>query len=174
MLLSTRTTPAKKAQFTALASSQRLSESALLSLLIDQLLDQNPVPATPAMDDDTPATERISLRLRPGDRQRLEQRAEARDMKLASYIVMLLRAHVRRDPPMPMAELAELKVAVGEVSAIGRNLNQLTRLAHSGSAGIDASLRSLLKDAQRQVEDVRRAVADVVRVHLTSWESEDA
>ncbi|MEO8250594.1 MAG: hypothetical protein ABI589_14630, partial [Burkholderiales bacterium] len=89
-LIATRAAPAKKAQFAALAARQRLTESALLTLLIDKVLDQNPQPAAPGdpdrgtSDSDPPATDRITLRLRPGDRERLEARADARSMKLSS------------------------------------------------------------------------------------------
>lgn len=46
--IAARTTPAKKAQFVSLAASRGMSESALLTLLIDAVLEENPAAAVAA------------------------------------------------------------------------------------------------------------------------------
>jgi hypothetical protein len=48
-------------------------------------------------------------------------------MASATYVSVLLRAHLRALTPLPKDELAALKEAVGALGAIGRNLNQMTR-----------------------------------------------
>ncbi len=94
-------------------------------------------------------------------------------MRPASYLVALIRSHVRHDAPLPTAELNTLKVAVGQLSAVGRNLNQLVHARHAGAApGGDLALT--LREAVARVEDVRRYVADLVRGNLMSWETGDA
>jgi hypothetical protein len=176
-LVSARVSPQTKVAFVALAKSRGITESKLLTLLVDTVLEQNPMHSAPgreASDEHAgAATERLSLRLRPGDRSLIDARAGARNMKPASYLVALIRAHVRGGAPLPTAELNTLKVAVGELSAIGRNLNQLARLANTGQ-GLGASLGNELRETQVRVEDVRRYVADLVRVNLMSWEAGDA
>ncbi len=93
-------------------------------------------------------------------------------MKAASYGAMLVRAHVRGRAPLPIGELNALKVAVGELSAIGRNLNQIARAANSReSSGV---LRDTLRQVQGQVAEVRESVAALVRENLMSWEAGDA
>ncbi len=94
-------------------------------------------------------------------------------MKPASYLVALIRAHVRHDAPLPTAELNALKVAVGQLSAVGRNLNQLVHASHAGAASVGDLVQTLHETVAR-VEDVRRYVADVVRGNLMSWEAGDA
>src|SRR5690349_14274122 len=67
-LVMSRTTPETKARFAALAASRGLTESALLTRLIDTVLEHNeavPPAGTPVPTE--PATDRISLRLRRGD-----------------------------------------------------------------------------------------------------------
>ena len=151
-----------------------MSESALLTLLMDAVLEQNDVPACAAANAEADAaTERVSLRLRPGDRRRVDARAAERNMKPASYVVALIRAHVRHDAPLPAAELNALKVAVGQLSAVGRNLNQLAHASHAGAALV-GDLVQTLRETLARVEDVRRYVADVVRGNLMSWEAGDA
>ncbi len=94
-------------------------------------------------------------------------------MKPASYLVALIRSHVRHDAPLPTAELNALKAAVGQLSAVGRNLNQLAHASHAGAALSAISCGPCMRPSAR-VEDVRRYVADLVRGNLMSWEAGDA
>lgn len=166
----------KKQQFAALAASKDMTESELLALLVDHVLGTNPPPA-PARELSTDedgheegTTERVTLRLRPGDRRQVEARAAQRKMRPGSYLVALIHAHLRRQAPLPVAELNQLKVAVGELSAVGRNLNQLARAANAGQVSAEG-LPTTLQAALQQVDEVRRQVADLVRVNIMSWEA---
>jgi hypothetical protein len=104
-LVAARTSPERKAKFAALAASRGMSESALLTLLMDTVLEENSVVAgVDSSDEDRPSSERVSLRLRQGDRRRVIARAAARDMKPASYLVALIRAHVRHEAHVPAVD----------------------------------------------------------------------
>jgi hypothetical protein len=74
---------------------------------------------------------RVCLRLAPVDRQLLMDRAEARGVRPATYVAVLVRSHLRRLTPLPTAELRVFRTAVLELSAMGRNLNVL--LQHMGT-----------------------------------------
>ena len=167
-------TPDRKGQFAALAASRGLSESKLLGLLIDSVLERNPVDE--ARDDrngEAANGDRITLRLRPGDRKWLRLRAQARGMKYTTYTAMLIRAHVRADPPMPLHELARIERSLSEVSTVGRNLNQIARRISEGR-GVDLRLRPELTGVLHAVEELRLALREVVKVNRISWESADA
>ena len=72
----------QKAGFAALALRRGLSESKLLGLLVDSVLERNPVDQ--AGDEHHSKVEegdRITLRLRPGDGQCLRLRAQRRGMR---------------------------------------------------------------------------------------------
>lgn len=170
-LIATRSSPERKARFEALAAGFGKSVSALLDQLIDTVLEENPVVAT--AEEEGGATPRVSLRLRAGDRELLNAKAAERGMKAASYAVMLLHAHVRGRAPVPIAELNQLKVAVGELSAVGRNLNQVAKAANAGQVA-GKVVEQMLPVVQRQVAEVREYVAALVRVNLQSWEAGDA
>jgi hypothetical protein len=54
-------------------------------------------------------------------------------MPAATYVSFVVRSHLRRLAPTPDVELKALKHAIGEIGAIGRNLNQIAHIAnHSG------------------------------------------
>lgn len=167
-LIATRASQDTKSRFANLALAKGLSESALLGTLIDAALDQNQ-----AVTESTHggfATDRITLRLRSGDRALADARAAERAMRTSSYLVMLLRAHLRASPVMPLSELNELKAAVGRLSALDRQLRAITE-THPSVLSADSSLRDLLMDVGHLLKQVREMVSQVVRVNLRSWEA---
>ncbi len=121
------------------------------------------------------ANDRLTLRLRPGDRALAEARASACRMKTASYLSMLIRTHVRGGPVMPPGELDQLKAVAGHLGAISRQLRALGE-ARVGSAGTTPStaMEARVMEVGDLVENVRESVAAVVRTNLMSWEAGNA
>ena len=112
---------------------------------------------------------RVCIRLRPDDRLLLRERASARGMPSATYVSVLLRAHLRNLAPLPKDELLTLKRAVAELGAIGRNLNQLARATNSGNRVVGPTredLRAILKVS----EVMRDNVKGLIRGNVNAWE----
>ena len=160
-----------KERFAAVAGAQGVSESALLKRLVEVLIGPavaGDATLTPAMS--VPPSERMSVRLRADDVLLLRERAMARGMPRSTYVSLLVRSHLRRLAPLPDVELKALKHAIGEVSAIGRNLNQIARavnLGDSAAAVTRADLHALL----RACTGLRDAVKALVNRNLDSWEA---
>ena len=93
-------------------------------------------------------------------------------MRYTTYAAALIRAHVRANPPMPLEELARLERSLAEISAIGRRINQIAGAVREGQ-GIDPELRVELAAALQAMEDLRRALGEVVKINRISWESGD-
>ncbi|MEJ8851854.1 hypothetical protein [Variovorax rhizosphaerae] len=168
VVLGTRTSCETKARFAALAAQQGLSESAMLGLLVERaLLANGALEAADQIELDTQAeraNDRVTLRLRPGDRALADAKAATRRMKTSSYLAMLVRAHVRSSAVMPPAELEELRCMAGHLAAMGRQLRATSMPVSS----------ELLIDVGTAVESVREAVSGVVRRNLISWEAGNA
>jgi hypothetical protein len=91
-------------------------------------------------------------------------------MAVATYISVLVRAHLRNLSPLPKEELLALKQSVAELGAIGRNLNQLTRLAHQGMGGPGREiLQALLAACKAQHEHTK----GLVKANARSWRTGD-
>jgi hypothetical protein len=166
-------TPERKGRFAALAASRGLSESKLLGLLIDSVLERNPVEEVgEAHEGQAGEGDRITLRLRPGDGKWLRLRAQSRGMKYTTYAAALIRAHVRANPPMPIEELARIERSLAKISVIGRRLNQIAGAVGEGQ-GVDPGLRVELTRVQQAVQELRQALREVVKVNRISWESSD-
>ena len=164
----------QKVGFAALAASRGLSESKLLGLLIDSVVERNPVEeAGDEPHREAEEGDRITLRLRPGDGRCLRFRAHRRGMKYSTYAAALIRAHVRANPRMPLDELARLERSLAEISTIGRRFNQIAGIVGKGQ-DIDSGLRLELAAVIHTVEELRQALREVVKVNRISWESADA
>jgi len=170
--LMTWVTRETKARFTALARAQGLTESALLKRFVDAAL----VPTTPSKPQSPDAVEpvsaigRLSIRLRSDDLLLLRERAKARAMPTSTYVSLLIRSHLRSVTPLPTAELDVLKRSVAEISAIGRNLNQIARAVNQGERS-DGASKADLYALLRALTGLRVHIKTLINANLASWQS---
>jgi predicted DNA-binding protein len=159
-----------KQRFAALARHREVSESALLKHLIEltlQTANAELVSTTP-IDAARQAT-RLSIRLRPDDQSLLRERARARGVPTATYVSVLIRAHLRSLAPLPKEELLALRRTVAELGAVGRNLNQLARAANQGER-VSGAARDDLRALLKVCEGLRDHVRALLAANLRSWE----
>jgi hypothetical protein len=165
--------PEQKARFAALAASRGLSQSKLLGLVIDAVLARNPIDsAVEEVRGRARGSDRLSMRLRPGDGKLLRLRARARGMKYTTYAAALIRAHLRVSPPMPLAELAQLERSLAEVSSIAESLRGVGSVM-SGGQRDDHPLGLELFTIVPAVERLWQQMREVIKVNILSWEASD-
>lgn len=159
-----------KERFAALARQRDVSESALLKHLIELTLQTATAGLQPtATADAAKRATRLSIRLRPDDQLLLRERARARGVPAATYVSVLLRAHLRSMAPLPKEELLALRRTVAELGAVGRNLNQLARAANQGER-VGGSARDDLRALLKVCEGLRDHVRALLAANLRSWE----
>jgi hypothetical protein len=170
-ILRTRLPATTHAVVEAIARQQKITESAWLRRLIETTLQSSGVEVpTVESEDEAPRQARLTVRLLPDDRALLHARAKARGMPGATYASVVIRNHLRRVVPLPRDERALLHQSVGELGAIGRNLNQMARLANQGSRVVGPS-RDDLRALLRACEALRNHVRQTIEANLRSWES---
>lgn len=176
-------TPDIKEQVTDVVREEFLTESIWLRRLVLRELQAISSQGSPSRQSDKGSTalrgqcsrrrEPISglyVRMRREDRLLLHERAAARGMASATYASVLVRAHLRFLAPLPKDELVTLKQAVSELSAIGRNLNQIARTANRGArvAGVGhEEFRAILKIC----EALRDHTKGLIKANAASWAS---
>jgi hypothetical protein len=161
-----------------LAAHHQLTESGLLSKLVDEVLRSNApktgaatiVPEACDSDAASPAEGRITLRLRHGDRTLATARAGARGMKTGTYLALLIHNHVRVSDVLPPRELDLIKAAGAQLAALGRQLRMFD-MPNMLAAPATSELLDLLTRLRHEVEEAREASAAVVRRNLKSWEA---
>lgn len=168
--LKIRVPPETKARIAALSKSKLINESIWVRQAIDAALRQCEV------DDSTVVSlrsnkardQRICLRLQLEDRMLLVERAAARGMQPATYASVLMRAHLRDLVPLPAAELKGLTRSVAELSAIGRNLNQIAQ-AINRSEEVNLPGRQEVMAMLKICEALRDFTKDLIKTNNDSW-----
>jgi hypothetical protein len=167
--LSTWVDDETKRRFAAVAARESVSESALLKRMVALMIESTTAHGTLSPPDRSPRDSRVTVRLRPDDQQLLKERAAARGLPAATYVSVLVRAHLRSLAPLPKEELLALRRTVSDLSSIGRNLNQIARASNQGgkaSAPHQEDLRTIL----RLCVGLRDHVKDLLKSNLRSWE----
>ena len=177
-VIGTRVSPETRARFAALAARHHLSASSLLAKMVDEVLKTNG-DISPGSDGRRSLREtecgvgepdRITLRLRGGDRALAAQRAHSRGMKTGSYLALLIRNHVRDSAVLPPNELDQIKVTVARLAALQRQL-RMFGMPNTQPEPVASDLSEAIARVWREVEATREATAAIARRNLISWET---
>jgi hypothetical protein len=165
-----RVTQETKSQLRALAQRENQSESALLKQLLGVMLRGagGEVPSVSEREECANRQSRLSIRLQAGDHLLLRGRAEARSMPAATYVSVLVRAHLRSISPLPKDELLALKRSIAELAAIGRNINQIAKVANEGGR-LPGTVREEFRAMLKICEALRDNTKALLKANLNSW-----
>jgi len=158
-----------KKWFATLARSRGVSESTLALSAIRSIEDSgcfDPYATGPR----TPATDRITIRLRPGDGAVIARRASERGMKSSAYLAALVRAHLAANPPLASGELAALKQSVIVLAGLGTLLAQTARHPPLSGQGLE-DVRQTISRTRVAVAALEQRMQDFARSALISWET---
>ena len=171
--ITARPSPDEKRRFAELATKLRVSESTLALIAIRSLLDSNPV-SVPAETRTSPprqepSTDRITIRLRPGDMRSLKNRAQHRGIRVSGYSASVLRAHLEANPPLTIPELTILKEGVSVLSKLRRALAHTTHdIVQTGV--MTPELQKELALTRNVVAALEQRIHDFTRSALKTWE----
>ena len=87
----------------------------------------------------------------------------------ATYVSVLVRAHLRQLAPLPDRELSALRSTVNELAALGRNLNTMARLLQQDSRAVVPGRNEVLSMV-KICEVLRDRFRDLIKANLVSWE----
>ncbi|CAN7593989.1 hypothetical protein LJR099_004466 [Variovorax paradoxus] len=177
-VIATRVPPEMRAQFAALAARHHLSASTLLAKMVDEVLKTHGdiSPGSGAQrspresENEVGLADRVTLRLRKGDRALAAQRAHSRGMKTASYLALLIHNHVRDAAVLPPNELDHIKVTGARLAALQRQL-RMFGMPNTLPGPVASDLGEAIASVRRDVEAAREATAALVRRNLISWET---
>jgi len=152
----------------ALAQREQVTESAFVKQFLEVVLRTSSPDRAQRLD--APRRDaRLYVRMDPEDRLLLTARAEARGMRSATYVSLLVRSHLRGVAPVPKDELLALKRSVAELGAIGRNLNQLAIGLNKGNQAQGPGAEHL-QSMLRVAEGLRDHVKGLLKANALSWE----
>ncbi|HJS89235.1 MAG TPA: hypothetical protein VJ738_04640 [Steroidobacteraceae bacterium] len=170
--ITVRLWPDEKLRFAQLAVSRGLSEAALAAkILRDALALEAASPPTLAnLPHREWATDRITVRLRPGDGAALNARAAARRIKTSTYLAALVRSHIGAERVLTAEELHAVKQCIVLLTGIGRTLSRMTRYCDHVEY-FPPELRQALAQTRTLLATVEDRTCKLARAALKSWES---
>jgi hypothetical protein len=177
-VIATRVPPETKAHFAALAARHHLSASTLLAKMVDEVLKTNGEISLGSggqrslreTNGGIGVADRITLRLRKGDRALAAGRARDRGMKTGSYLALLIHNHVRDAAVLPPNELDQIKATSAHLAALQRQLRRFG-VPNTQLEALAPDLSEAIARVRREVEAAREATAAIVRRNFISWET---
>ena len=170
-----RVTSVVKSLVRWLAERDGINESTLVKQFLEVLLRTQALadlPAPAALDKVNRGA-RLYVRLAAEDWRLLKERSSARGLPSATYVSLLVRSHLRAAAPVPKAEYLALKQSVLELTAMGRNLNQIARAMHQGGRPAlpgRGEVGAILKVA----EGLRDHFKGLLKANELSWRGHEA
>jgi predicted DNA-binding protein len=170
--IAARVSSETKTRLKTLAEQRQLSESALLKRVLELTLDgaADPKLGNPGVARMVARAARLYLRLRPDDQLLLMERATARGMAAATYVSVLVRAHLRHLTPLPKVELMAFRRSIAELGAIGRNLNQIAHTVQCGGSASGPQLEDVVA-MLRVCTGLRDHFKATLLANLRSWQA---
>ena len=168
--IAARVTPEMKALLRVLAEREQKTESALVRELLEVVLRTSAVSGMPRLDEKPRPNRdiRLYVRLDPSDRLLLKERAAARSVPAATYVAALVRSHLRGIAPLLNEERHALDRVVAELTAVGRNLNQMARALNRGQGA--APRRDDVQAMLRVCGALRDHVKALLAANDKSWD----
>ncbi len=170
--ITARPSPTEKQRFVELARLRGVTEGQLAIQAVRSCLDLARIvsgaPLTPPPVTRTPSTDRITIRLRPGDLKNIQWRARERGELPSAYIAALVRAHVAAAPPLARDEMQALKASA---SALGGALYLLRRARSTPGIQGDSNLRRALTEMEGAVRTLEQDTRAFIQKALATWEA---
>jgi hypothetical protein len=93
-------------------------------------------------------------------------------MATATYAAFLIRAHLRHAAPIPQTEYLALKEAILELTAIGRNLNQIARAVNADEKVCPPG-RAAVRAMVRVAKGLRHRFKALLEANERTWRSNE-
>ena len=169
-----RVTSETKAVLQKMAEREGITESALVKQILGSVLRTSALDEVPSSPEEGTGNRqaRLTVRLSPEDLRLLKARAEGRSLAGGTYAAVVLRFHLRQVVPLPKEELMALKRGVAELSAIGRNLNQIAR-ASSREEQVSLPGRRETIAMLKIAEALRDHIKALVKANTAAWRGND-
>lgn len=163
-----------KMRFQAMAKARGLSESELLRALVlavDKecgVLDMQPVKPDP----DNLDQERMTVRMPRFLMEAVNARGRLKGMAPSRFVTAMVQSNLTKYPVMTGEELIVLQATNRELSAIGRNLNQVAKSLNGGFHEAERVKLDKLKELKQAIEKNINEIRNLVRASNNSWSAD--
>ena len=172
--LRTRVTDDVKAAFLAHAKDRGLTEARLLEVIITTFLQRDPPVLDPVEPDESKKlsgikSEDVRVRLSEFEYRELERLAAIRHWKRGTYLAYLFQVHLSGQPRFSEDEMFALRDTTTQLSALGRNVNQIARALNTSLDEAHLALAVPFEKMKALIDQERASIKGLVRANLKSW-----
>lgn len=161
------------ARFLALAKARGLKESELLRLAVNRELGQAPAELSMVEPDPNQADhDRITVRMPAFLMTAMKGRAKSQGMAPSRWIAALVQSNLTRHPVLTDAELQAVEATTRELTAIGRNINQIARALNEAHFRTERVRLDRLAELGEKINNIREAIRALVRASRNAWRNE--
>ena len=154
------------------AAANGLSESEQLRALVLAFLDGAPASGTVPVESENAELERITVRLPAFLLESAKGRATALGMAPSRWIAALVQANLMKEPVTTETETEALQRCTYELSAIGRNLNQIARALNQAPHETERVKLDTLKVLGESIARTRESIRALVRASRNVWSTD--
>ena len=162
----TRSRFRKVAQRSGQTESELLRE--IITIVIDQHKQKEPEVVIPNPNHAHPC--QLTLRLPAFLLDAVRERTKALDVSASRWVVSLIQSNLIKIPVMTTEELRGLSHCTTELSAIGRNLNQVARVLNADFRETEKLKLELIKIIQSSIKETQQAIYTLARATNQRWE----
>lgn len=162
-----------RTHFRRIARRAGKTESELLREIIAIVTNrETPVEPEPVVPDTGNAsTRQLTLRLPGFLLDAVKEKAKIQGMSASRWVASLVQSNLIKIPVMTSEELQVLGHCTSELSAIGRNLNQIARVLNADFRETDKLKLELLDVLQSSIQRTQQAIHTLARATNQRWES---
>jgi len=172
-ILQARIDPETRQRFMQSAQAQGISESELLRRLIHREIDsvQN-VAASVEPDKGRADLTRTTVRLPAFILSAAEERAKIKGMVPSRWIASLVQSNVMRQPVLTDVEVSAVEASTRELSALGRNINQIARALNESPLKVERVRLDYLAELAELIKKNREAIRALVHASRSGWKED--
>lgn len=171
--LITRIGRSEKNQFERTAKSQNLKPSELLRRLVLSEIGKNETIKAAEPELQRIGMTRLTITLAEFLMDSVKLRAESKGMATSRWISALVQSHVSNAPVVTEKEVLMLRAITRELSAIGRNINQIARHFNSSQNYNRHFDLDALSKLPISVENAKQDIRTVIKATRQGWGVED-
>lgn len=171
-LVSLRLAPALAQALEAQQARESTTATSLISKALDAYLQPQPAkapePVRPDFDTAQPLR-RATLRIPEYVDAEAQQRAFAAGMSKSRWMAAAVQSVVATHPVLTDAQQQQFDLAIGELNAIGRNLNQIARALNQSHFETDRVKLQVLEATVDKLETLKAAQVELLKASRRYW-----
>jgi len=172
-VLKTVVEPGIKTLFRHMAKGRGLSESEFLRQVVlmvtgKDIKEEKPIVPVPEKAEPS----RLMIRLPLFLLEEAKRRGTSKGMATSRWVAALVQSNLTRSPVMSENELLALRANIRELTAIGRNINQIAKSLNENFYETERVRLDKLEALSRVIAENKAAIRALVRASQNSWEAD--